>query len=60
MDENKIYKAEDLTACDFVIQKLFKEAYPDGLAARDIKVLAKKRKWMKRVYDLVVAADGIL
>ena len=60
MDENKIYKAEDVAICGFVIEKMFAESYPDGLTAPEIKAIAKKRNWMKRVYDLVVVADGIL
>jgi hypothetical protein len=58
--KEKRYKAEDLSACGFVIQKLFKESYPDGLTATEIKEAATKRKWMKRVYDLVVVVDGVL
>ena len=58
MAENKIYKSEDLAICGFVIQKLFKEAYPNGLTASEIKTLAVKRKWMKRVYDMVVVVYG--
>ncbi len=60
MDEKKIYTSDDIAVCGFVMQKLFAEAYPNGLTASEIKTIAAKRKWMKRVYDMVVVVDGIL
>lgn len=59
MAKNKIYKAEDLKVCGFVIQRLFSQIYPDGLTGAEIKALSKKHGWMKRVYDLAVIPDGI-
>lgn len=58
MSKEKIYTAEDLEICGFVIKNLFSQTYPNGLTASEIKEKGREHGWMRRVYDLVVAKDG--
>ena len=55
--DKKIYRAEDLKVCGFIIQRLFSQLYPDGLTGAEIKEKAKNHGFLKRVYDLVVVHD---
>lgn len=50
----KIFKAEDVKPCGFMIQRLYSQMYPNGLTGEEIKELSKRHGFMKRVYDLVV------
>lgn len=55
----RVYTADDLTACGFAIKHLFGQLYPTGLSGAEIKEKAKASGWMRRVYDLVVVKSGV-
>ena len=55
----KLYKANDIKDCGIVIMRLYKQMYPQGLTIEEIESEAAQHGWMKKVYDLVVKANGV-
>lgn len=58
-NDEKIYKAADVSACGFAVKNLFAQIYPNGLTAAEMHEEAKKHMWVKFVYERVVLSNGV-